>query len=273
MTYREILVHVKAYEGWSPHIDVALNVARQFGARLTGLYTIRELAMIKLVLGAGSAAAREAEMRDEPLAAEAERNFRNAAQKMGVSVDWQIGEGNANELLSLSGRYYDLVIIEQTSSNELGLDVAEESAVHCGTPVLIVPKDRQVASVGKRIVIAWNASRQSAVALHGALGFVSRADQVTLLNGRDRDSFPSVTRWPKFDIAAYLQMQSTSLTAKPFEVSDAEVGTKLLEACREADADLLVMGAYGRSAWREFMFGGATRTVLRNMHLPVLMAH
>lgn len=272
MTYREILVHVKAYEGWSPHLEVALNVARQFGARLTALYTIRELAMIKLVLGANSAAAREAEMRDTPLATEAERNFRNAAHNAGVSVDWQIGEGNASELLSLAGRYYDLVIIEQASSRELGFDAPDECTVHCGTPVLIIPKTQPAAVVGKRILIAWNGSRQSAAALRGGLEFIQQAEQVTLLLGRDRDVFPSVTRRPRFDLGANLRRQNTRIVVVPFDATD-DAGAQLLSACREADADLLVMGAYGRAAWREFIFGSATQTVLRNMHLPVLMAH
>ena len=69
MAYREILVHVKAYEPNTPHLAVALEIARRFSARLTALYTIRELAMIKLVLGRDSKAARDAEMRDMPLAA------------------------------------------------------------------------------------------------------------------------------------------------------------------------------------------------------------
>jgi hypothetical protein len=86
MNYREILVHVKAYGGWSPHIDVALEVARACGARLTALYTIRELAMLRLVLGAQSNAVKEAAARDRPLAADYERKFREAAAKAGVEV-------------------------------------------------------------------------------------------------------------------------------------------------------------------------------------------
>lgn len=275
MSYREILVHVKAYEGWSPHIDTALAIAGACGSRLTGLYTIRELAMIKLTLGADSKAAKEAEMRDVPLASEAERKFRDAGKSAGVTVDWQIGEGNASELLSLAGRYFDLIIVEQTSFalEEIGSDVPEECAIRCGRPVLIVPKDRRFASVGKRIVVAWNASRQSAAALHGALGLIQHADAVTVLKGHDKDAFPSITRRPRLDIGAYLERHAKAVTVRPFEAGQTEAGARLLEAVREAKADVLVMGAYGRSAWREFIFGGATRDVLKSMDVPVLMAH
>lgn len=275
MSYREVLVHVKAYEQWSPHIDVAINVARNCGARLTGLYATRELAMLRLVLGAQSNAVKEAAARDRPLAAEYERRFREAATKAGVDADWQIGEGNASELLALAGRYFDLVIVEQTTFavDEFGRDVAEVSAVHCGRPVLILPKDRSIASVGRRIAIGWNASRQSAAAVQGALGLIARADSVTVLKGRDKDVFPSVTRWPSLDISAYLERHGARVRTVPFEATDAEAGGKLIEAAKEAEADLLIMGAYGRSAWREFIFGGATRDVLKSMRMPVLMAH
>jgi nucleotide-binding universal stress UspA family protein len=275
MTYREILVHVKAYEQWSPHIDVALQVARSCGARLTGLYTSREIAMLRLVLGAQSSAVKEAAARERPLAAEIERKFRAAAAKAGVEIDWQTGEGLASELLVLAGRYFDLVIVEQTifAVDEIGRDTAEECAVQCGRPVLILPRDRAISSVGKRIVIGWNASRQAAAAVHGALGFVAGAESVTVLVGRDKDAFPSVTRWPKLDIGAYLERHGARVRMVPFEGNEAHAGAKLIEAAREADADLLVMGAYGRSAWREFIFGGATRDVLASMQLPVLMAH
>jgi nucleotide-binding universal stress UspA family protein len=136
-----------------------------------------------------------------------------------------------------------------------------------------VPKGQRFATVGKRIAVAWNASRQSAAALDGALPLVSRADTVTVLRGRDKDAYPSVTRRPHLDIQAYIGRHAASVTLKPFETTDSEAGTRLLDAVRAADADLLVMGAYGRSAWREFVFGGATYDVLKNMHVPVLMAH
>lgn len=275
MTYREILVHVKAYEQWSPHIDSALALAKNCGARLTALYTIRELAMLRLILGAESNAVKEAAARDRPLAADYERKFREAASKAGVDADWQIGEGNANELLTLAGRYYDLVVLEKTNFavDEIGRDVAEECAVQGGRPVIIMPRDHSVASLGKRIVVGWNASRQAAAAVQGALPLIAKAESVTVLKGHDKDVFPSVTRWPKLDIGQYLERHGARVRVVPFQASDAEAGAKLIAAAKEADADLLVIGAYGRSAWREFIFGGATRDILKSIQLPVLMAH
>lgn len=231
--------------------------------------------MLRLVLGAQSNAVKEAAARDRPLAADYERMFREAATKTGVDADWQIGEGNSSELLALGGRYYDLVIVEQTTFavDEIGRDAAEECAVQCGRPVLIMPKDRSFASFGRRIVIGWNASRQPAAAVQGAMGFIEGAEAVTVLKGRNKDVYPSVTRWPEIDIGAHLERHGARVRVVPFQASDAEAGTKLIQAAKEANADLLVMGAYGRSAWRESIFGGATRDVLKSMRIPVVMAH
>lgn len=275
MSYRSILVHVKAYEGWSPHVDLAIRVAKAHGAHLTALYTLRELAMIKLVLGAQSKAAHEAESRDRPIAAAAESKFMQAAAAAGVEAQWQIGEGNASELLSAAGRYYDLVVVEQSSLSidESGRDVAEECALRSGRPVLIAPKDKPIPTAGRRIAVAWNASRQSASALHGALPFIEKADSVVVLQGRDKDTFPSVTRWPSLDLKQSLSRHAGKVDVVPFQANDSEAGHRLLDAVRAQTADMLVMGAYGRSAWREFVFGGATRDVMANTDIPVLMAH
>lgn len=231
--------------------------------------------MLKLILGAQSNAVKEAAARDRPLAADYERKFRAAASKSGVDADWQVGEGNSSDILTLAGRYFDLIIVEKTmfAVDEIGRDVAEKCAFQGGRPVIIMPRYQSVASIGKRIVIGWNASRQAAAAVQGALPLITRAEAVTVLKGPDKDVFPNVTRWPKLDIESYLERHGARVRVAPFEASYADARVKLIDAAKQADADLLVMGAYGRSAWREFIFGGATRDVLKSAPLPVLMAH
>ncbi len=275
MTWKRIIVHVRSYQEWSASIDVAIELAKRFDARLTGLYTIRELAMLKLVLGANSQSVRDAEARDAPLTAKAQARFLEACEKAGVKAEWQVGEGNANELLNLAGRCHDLVVVEQSASGleGLGTDVVEECAISCGTPTLIVPRSGYRGSVGKRIVIAWNHSRQSAAALRGALPLIATAERVTVLVGKERDPMSSVTRRPEHDIGTYLRAYASNVDVVPFEASDAEAGGKLLSTVRSMEGDLLVMGAYGRSAFREFLFGGATRHVIAKLDVPVLMAN
>ena len=115
MTWRDILVHLNAYEDWSEHIEVAIRLAKTFNARLTGLRTSREAATIKQYLGATSDAALEVEAREAVLAAEAEQRFRQALKANGVDGDWDTGEGDASEILMLAGRVHDLIVVEQTA--------------------------------------------------------------------------------------------------------------------------------------------------------------
>lgn len=274
MSYREILVHIKAYEGPSPHIEAAIAVAKSFDARLTALYTMRDLAMLKLILGKGSKSALEAAARDAPLAAEAEARFKKAAAAAGVEAIWQTAEGQASELLTMAGRYYDLVVIEQTRSgiDELG-DGAEQSAITSGTPTLVMPHNNVCNTDFKHVVVAWNGSRQAGVALRGALPIIERAERVTVLTGEDRDRFSSVTKRPTLDIAAYVRRHAKTVEARPFTAVSKDAGHTLLNTVQECKGDLLVMGVYGRASWREFMFGGATQQVLDEMRVPILAGH
>jgi nucleotide-binding universal stress UspA family protein len=275
MTWRDILVHLKAHEEWSEHIEVAIRLAKTFNARLTGLWTSRQVATIKQYLGATSDAALEVEARETALAAEAEQRFRQALKANGVDGDWDMGEGDASEILMLAGRVHDLIVVEQRreGSDEPGWDVAETCAVSSGTPTLVVPFEGSFLSVGERVLIAWNGSQQAAAAVHGAMPLIRSAKHVTVLIGRGKESLSSITRYPRMDIVGYLERHAAEVSTWAFEAHDWEAGARILAAADDTNSDVVVMGAYGYPAWRELFLGGATQHVLKNMTIPVLMAH
>ena len=275
MTWRDILVHVKAHEEWSEHIDVAIRLAKTCSARLTGLRTCRAAATIKHYLGPASGAALEVEAREAALAAEAEQRFRQALKANGVEGDWDTAEGDASEIVMLAGRVHDLIIVEQRREgfDEPGWDVAETCAVSSGTPTLVVPFEGEFPSLGERLLVAWNGSQQAAAALHGAMPLIHRAKHVTLLIGRGKQSASSITRYPKMDIVAYLERHAAEVSTWAFEAEDWEAGARILDAADQTESDLVVLGAYGHPAWRELFLGGATRHVFQHMTVPVLMAH
>lgn len=275
MPISEILVHVKSYETWSEHINVAGRVAKDFGARLTGLMTLREVAMLKQIFGRASEAALERQIADLKRAALTEERFRAFLAREGIAGDWTLGEGDASELLSWAGRFHDLVVVEQTNlaTDEVGWDVAEQCALASGRPTLVVPHTGEFAAVGRRIVIGWNASREAARAIHGAMPLIEKAEAVSVLLGTPKDTHSSITKYPDMGVVDYLRRHNERVAASRFEATDAEAGAKILEAAAAAGADLIVMGAYGRSWLREWILGGATREVLRAMRVPVLLAN
>jgi nucleotide-binding universal stress UspA family protein len=270
VAWKSLLVHLKPHTENNAALASALSVAKTFDASLTGLYAMRELAMLKLVIGPDSAAAREAEARDAPLVRAAEDQFLKACADAGVIGTFEVAEGNSNELLCLAGRVHDALFVEAGSSLDgRGGDLVEECAITAGTPTIIVPPTG-AKPFGQSIVVAWNHSRQSAAAVHAALPLIERAENVVVLLGQQRDALPSVTRRPRADIGDYLRRYNPNVRVSPFEERD---GSSLQTAAMAAGGDVLVMGAYGRSAWREFLFGGTTRAVVSDLRLPVLMAH
>ena len=275
MTWRDILVHVKANEDWSEHIDVAMRLAKNFDARLAGLRTSQNAVTIKQYLGANSEAALEAEARETALATGTEQRFREALKANGVDGDWDTAEGNASEILMLAGRVHDVIVVKQTQEgvDEPGWDVPEACAVSSGTPTLVVPFDGSFPSIGERVLVAWNGSQQAAAALHGAMPLIHRAKHVTALIGRGKESLSTITRYPKLDIVGHLSRHAAEVSTWAFEAHDWEAGARILDIADETNSDLVVMGAYGHSAWRELFLGGATRHVLKHMTLPVFMAH
>jgi nucleotide-binding universal stress UspA family protein len=270
VAWKSLLVHLKPHTENNAALASALSVAKTFDASLTGLYAMRELAMLKLVIGPDSAAAREAEARDAPLVRAAEDQFLKACADAGVIGTFEVAEGNSNELLCLAGRVHDALFVEAGGSLDgRGGDLVEECAITAGTPTIIVPPTG-AKPFGKCIVVAWNHSRQSAAAVQAALPLIERAESVVVLLGQQRDAMPSVTRRPRADIGGYLRRHNPNVRVLPFDERDS---SSLQTAALAAGGDLLVMGAYGRSAWREFLFGGATRAVVNDLRLPVLMAH
>jgi hypothetical protein len=174
MTWRDILVHVKANADWSEHIDVAMRLAKTFEARLTGLRTSQSATRIKQFPGAEPQTGSEADAQETMLATGEEQRFCEALKANGISGDWDSAEGNASEILMLAGRVHDVIVVKQTQEgvDEPGWDVPEACAVSSGTPTLVVPFEGSFPSIGERLLIAWNGSQQAAAAVHGAMPLI-----------------------------------------------------------------------------------------------------
>jgi hypothetical protein len=136
---RDILVHVKPTESSSPHEAAAVAVAKAHGARLTGLATLRDVSMLKLLFPRENATSASRIEKSYALAAAAERRFRALAEAAEVTCDWQVAEGDAAEVLGVAARYHDLTVVEQTDlvSDEIGFDVPETCVLSSGRPVLV----------------------------------------------------------------------------------------------------------------------------------------
>jgi nucleotide-binding universal stress UspA family protein len=275
---RDILVHLKSYEEWSPHVDVAAALAKRFKAHLTGVFTDSDIATLRtLAAGPGGgqaliephlAALRVAEARTKA-------RFDTTMADLDVASTWQTAEGRASEILTLLGRFHDLIVVEQTDRrhDEHNWRDVEEAAVQSGRPVLVAPRHVAPDRIGERILVAWNGSLQAARALHGAMDFIEAAQHVAVLKGESRERFPSITKCPPLDVEAYLNRHLANPTAvESYGGSQDEAGHAILAAADRVKADLIVMGGYGRRGLSAWIFGGATEKVLKDTQIPVLMS-
>jgi nucleotide-binding universal stress UspA family protein len=273
MSFQDILVHIRSSGSIEP-VRVAMRVAKRFGAHLTGLYALHELALFKHILPDDSSKIREMTKTDYAAAAESEKRFRALADQESVAhSQWQIGEGDAAELLAIAARLQDLVIVGLAEHGEPGSNVAERMATEVGRPTLIVPSAGPFLDIGKRILVAWNGSAQAASAVLHAKPFLTAAERVLVLVGEGREKFPTITRQVPLDIIGYLNRHGIDAEIHPIGAPDADAGAAILKMAYNAESDLIVMGAFGRTRLREWVLGGATRQVLENLSVPVLMMH
>jgi nucleotide-binding universal stress UspA family protein len=105
------------------------------------------------------------------------------------------------------------------------------------------------------------------------LPLLEKADHVDVLLGRRKEAFGSITRYPDLNVADYLARRTRSLAIRDIAADERDAGAAILKAATDARSDLIVMGAFARSWFREWVFGGATLHVLGKTTVPVLMAH
>jgi nucleotide-binding universal stress UspA family protein len=181
-------------------------------------------------------------------------------------------EADGLDLLVRYGRYADLVVLGQTSPSEgesTDFDLPADAVMSLGRPVLIVPYAGAFEAVGRRVLIAWNSSRESARAVADALPYIRGAESVTALTANAAgDGEGEVLK-----LKAYLERHGIKADTRSEHTEELEIEDLLLSRASDFAADLIVMGAYGRARFRELILGGATHGILKQMTVPVLMSH
>jgi nucleotide-binding universal stress UspA family protein len=276
MGLKDVLVHVDNDPACVSRIDVAVALAAQHGAHLTGLHAMawpRLPGYVELELPPNFL--EEQQRMLEVLAREGEERFRERARRRGVDGEWRVDEGDVIAMTKLHARYADLTVVGQgrditNAPYDLNF-LPEELALGVGRPIVVVPRYGTFEKVGERILVAWNGSREATRAVHDALPLLQRASKVTILSiNPESDSGPRV---PSADIALHLARHGVAAEAASTPGLDMGVGDFLLSRAADLSVDLIVMGAYGHSRVREMVLGGVTRHMLQNMTVPVLMSH
>lgn len=172
--------------------------------------------------------------------------------------------------LAARSRLYDFLIVPMYGHPETG-SIAEGLIFESGRPVLLLPPEGMAGHRFDDVLIGWDGSRAAARALAEALNLCAHAKTVTVVTvAGDKDLSGTA---PSADVVRHLSRHGVAAKCIEVPLNEGNAGKALTAYCRQSGADLLVMGAYGHTRAREFLLGGATRTVLAEPGLPVLMAH
>jgi nucleotide-binding universal stress UspA family protein len=201
----------------------------------------------------------------------AERGFaiaQRASRGTQMQAYWDELAGTPARVFAVIGPVADLAVVSRPAAE--GASRARAfllgALLHSAKPVLVMPQVEQ-ATLGKRIVVAWNQSADAAAAVTAALPLLTRAERVLAVTaGRENRLGPKSSH-----LARYLANWDVAVECK--RTPGRQVEREILRTCRELDADLLVMGAYSSSRLRQLVLGSVTEHMLFKAELPVLLQH
>lgn len=276
MTYKTILVHADDTQSSDTRIEFATRLALAENAHLIGAATtgVSRFLYNTISMDAG---APNIEPYLEALRQRAHERlvrFEEIVSRAGLtSYERRRSDDEAAGSISMQARYCDLVVLGQFDPEDntpSDADLPQYVAMNSACPVLVHPYDKSFSSIGNRVLVAWNASTEASRAVRHALPLLKKAKTVELVVFNP-DTVSHGTQ-PGDDIALFLARHDVKVNVMQ-EKTNTDVGTSLLALADGLNSDLLVMGCYGHSRFREVLMGGATRSVLRSMKIPVLMAH
>ncbi|MDE5445793.1 universal stress protein [Bradyrhizobium sp. CSA207] len=280
MTLKNIGVFVDATSEGEKRIDYAAALAHQCGAHLAGIHVVSavrpEDRSDYYVIGkkAIQALLTERKAADEAATSNVRQRFEAISAKRDLSAEFRvIRRGGPDEDLALSSLHSDLVVIGQRELQELkGYASPEKLLLASGSPILVIPTGWKSESIGNKILVGWNASREARRAVADALPFLVAASSVTLLVVDSEERAGRHGEEPGADIALYLARHGARVEVEQVLSQGARVADIILTFAKDHGMDLIVIGAYSHPRSVEMLFGGVTRTLLKLAPVPLLVS-
>lgn len=273
-----ILVCMNDLERTDAMLSAMSVLAGQGDVHFVGCYVIPA---VQVYGGTGLSAAQVFDGNRKHFQAEEQKThdaFEAHAKAEGLSVEWRQVESQTTMLsdgVLPMAMICDMVLTSQSREDSFALiesEFVERLVMESGRPVLTIPVFGDFKTFGQSVLCAWNSTRESARAVFDALDVMKSAKRTEICwidpakgeNGLDL---------PGAEIATVLARHGINTEVNAIATGGAKIGEALLSHAADTGADLIVMGAYGHSRMREFVFGGATQTMLEAMTVPVLMSH
>ncbi len=282
---RSILVPVEECAGMHAQLVLAALVAQKFVAHIDGIAPYKVLDTYTIgngVVGVSAEALERFERDQEDAIAKAHKDFRGFMRDSKIAwedplnvtdhatANWLEEQKGGDQAIGLLARLYDVTVLARPVTNESMPrgQLLETVLFESGRPILIAPP-KAPKDIGKKVLIAWNGSTESARAITFARPFLHRSELVVVLTVEG-----GMVAGPGAQAVERALLQA-GIPAKASHVQPAQrsIGEAILSEAENMDADLVIKGAYTHSRLRQMIFGGATKHILAEADIPVLMAH
>jgi len=273
---KDIIVNLSVTNG-SAVTNYAVSLAAALQAHLTGIAFVYD--PIVPISGTGYIPADviETQRADNETAAEAAiKTFNTASDRAGISAEALIPSASltgAADQFARMARRFDLAIVGQAQPEMSTMEqiIGETTLFESGRPMIMVPYIQKAQFKANNVMVCWDGSRTAARAVADAIPIIGnsgRVEVVIVTNERGKED-----EIEGADIGHHLARHGFKVDVHRISGGNIDVGDALLSHAADSGADLMVMGGYGHSRLREFVLGGATRSIFESMTVPVLMSH
>jgi nucleotide-binding universal stress UspA family protein len=202
------------------------------------------------------------------------RRFAALCRVRDVDAEFRvICQDRADDDAILSSLHSDLVIVGHPAPDGLPEDLSPERLLLAsGVPILIVPNAWKRETIGTNVLVGWNASREARRAVTDALPFLTAARSVTVLVVDPDRSHQRHEEEPGADIALHIARHGAHVRVKQVSSHASPIAEIILSHAVDNGIDLIVIGAYSHARLAELLFGGATRTLLARMPVPIVIS-
>ncbi len=272
---KSILLHVDSTPSSANRLLFSVGLAGRLDATLTIVFGTGPANLAPRFAYSASAYADVLDVRTWKMQRdEARHTLERALPSDSAPVAWaELGGSDVTAALVQEAAYADLVVLGASEPDMEGLapraGFVESVILDSGRPVVVLPAGQGGAAVFRTVLVAWNGSPQSARAVTAALPLLRIAERVEVLGWSQA---PLAGRFTGIDIGRFLERHGIAATVVRREPA-LDVGGEISQAAREINADLVVMGCFGHGRLRERVLGGASRSILRAVAVPTLMAH
>lgn len=281
MSYQTILVQFTDVESAEHILDAALGLAQKHKAFVVGVHVLPQV-VIPSPAVAAEAWSSIYEVEHKRLTETGEKLevlFSNACKKRKLKYEWRQDQATYSvaDIIIRHALCADIVVLAQSDPDSETAahqqEITERVMLESGRPVLVIPYAGRFDVIGSHALVAWTPTREASRAAFDALPMLMDAEEVRVLtvNPSGQNGQTAVSTATQFAVS--LARHGVKANATHTSSGEISVGNELLSRASDYGSDLLVMGGYGHSRFREVVFGGATREILMHMTVPVLMSH